>query len=68
LQLKKKPDEEIKHQFGWIDKDLTVLAKVDDDQLKYIGNIYDNLDKLRRDAEKDTFEDIILSNIINDDK
>jgi len=68
LSLKKKPDEEIKHQFGWIDKDLNNLAKIDDDNLKYIGGIYDNLDKLRRDAEKDTFDDIILSNIISDDK
>jgi hypothetical protein len=44
------------------------MSKIDDDQLKYIGNIYDNLDKLRRDAEKDTFEDIALHNIISDDK
>ena len=44
------------------------MSNIDDDQLKYIGNIYDNLDKLRRDAEKDTFDDIVLSNIIHDDK
>jgi hypothetical protein len=44
------------------------MANIDDDQLKYIGSIYDNLDKLRRDAEKDTFDDIVLSNIIHDDK
>ena len=68
LYLKKKPDEEIKNQFGWIDKGLSNLSKIDDDTLKYIGGIYDNLDKLRRDAEKDTFEDIVLSNIISDDK
>ena len=44
------------------------MAKIDDDLLKYIGGIYENLDKLRRNVGKDDFEDIILANIVNDDK